>query len=109
MFTYSIEMQGDLSMMVNAGLDFINSIPNRVAPLIMDDFIDIAAPASGQRSADHVAALILAGRDEEAAAICRDALAVKEWGGPARTTADGKIVTFFDFALRWIGERDGNK
>lgn len=108
MFSCSIEKEGDLADMVEAGLDFLNSMPSRIAATTMEDFIAIAASPLGQVSANQVAALILGGREQEAADLCRDAIAANQWGGPARTTAEGKVVTFFHFALRWIGERSAH-
>lgn len=108
MFSCSIENEGDLAEMVKAGLDFLKSISSRIAATTMEDFIAIAAPPLGQVSANQVAALILGGREQEAADLCRDAIAANQWGGPARTTAEDKVVTFFHFALRWIGERSAN-
>jgi hypothetical protein len=108
MFRCSIEEEGDLPDMVKTALEFLNSIPSRIAATTLEDFIAIAAPPSGQVSANQVAALILGGREQEAADLCKDAIAKKQWGGPGRITEDGKVITFFQLALRWIGDRSAD-
>lgn len=105
MFTCAIESGGDLSRMIELAAEFSESMPARVEVLTLNDFIALAAPPAGQISVNQVAALILAGREEEASAFCDLAIAAKQWGGPARVTADGKIVSFFHFASQWIEER----
>ncbi|OWQ94417.1 hypothetical protein CDQ91_15700 [Sphingopyxis witflariensis] len=102
MFSSSIE--GDLNRMIELATEFSKTMPVRVEGLTLADFADFSAAPAGHVSAEQVAALILAGEEEEAAKLCDLAIAIKQWGGPARTTADGKIVSFFHFARQWIDE-----
>ncbi|MFK0299908.1 hypothetical protein ACIQTU_11905 [Brevundimonas sp. NPDC090276] len=102
MYTSSIERDGNLGEMIEAAEIFLTSLRTRVEALTLDDFIAFTAPAAGQVSANQVAALIMAGRDEEADALCKLAIAIKTWGGPARVASDGRMVSFFELAARWI-------
>lgn len=106
MFSSSIEGDGGLDRMIELAVEFSKTIPVRVEALTLTDFADFSAAPAGHVSANQVAALILAGKGEEAAKLCDLAISIKQWGGPARSAADGKVVSFFHLARQWIDEHE---
>jgi hypothetical protein len=104
MFSSPIEGDGGLDRMIELAAEFSETIPARVDALTLVDFADFSAAPTGHVSTNQVAALILAGKEAEATNLCDLAISLKQWGGPARSTVDGKIVSFFHLARRWIDE-----
>ena len=104
MFDRSVECGGDVDRMLDIAADFSIVVTSDVKALSLDDFIDFTADdvPEGQVSVNQVGALILAGRSEEAVVLCNKAVAARQWGGPARTSADGRIVGFFELARAWL-------
>jgi len=105
MFSSSIESDGDLARMIELAAEFLMTMPARIEALTLRNFADFSASPTGNVSAAQVAALILAGEKAEAAKLCDQAASSEQWGGPARLTEDGKIISFFQFARRWIEDQ----
>ena len=104
-YTVSIEREGDVSAMVDAAVTAMQETRERLQTYTMDDFIETSKDRPvGQIGVDTVAALILAGRIDEAQVLAEQAVERRQWGGPARITSDGQMIGFFQFALRHINE-----
>ena len=104
MFTTSIETHGDLGEMVDLAMKFEKMVADRVRTMTLDDFIVFSTDnrPPGKVSLNEAATLILAGRLDQAAALCESAVASKQWGGPARATEAGQVIGFFELALAWL-------
>lgn len=102
--TASIESDGNIDAMLLASSSFMDEAVSFLDVLSLDDFVEFSrddVPA-GKISVNAVAALILAGRTDEALEASEAAIAAKQSDGPARMTEDGHILSFFDLAKRWI-------
>jgi hypothetical protein len=104
MYICAVESGGDLNRMTGLASEFSKKVTASVEALALGDFIAFTADdvPVGKVSVNQVAALILAGRSDEATALCEKAVAAKQWGGPARAAADGSVVGFFELALAWL-------
>lgn len=102
-FSQSIENdREDAEAMVEAAVGFAEASLKRIETLTLNDFIEFSRNPSGNVSVNQVAALILAGRNDEALQLSEAAILAKQWGGPARITEGGQMVGFFELARRWL-------
>jgi hypothetical protein len=104
MWTIDIDSDRDLAKMLDASAAFFSAVASKVNNLTLADFVSFVGEgaAPGQISYNHVAALILAQRDNEALVLCRRANEIKQWGGPAKVTEDGRMIGFFELASAWL-------
>ena len=107
-WSHNIESEGDLDKMLSNSTEFIDEVPSKLATLSLDDFIKFVATGGPANSVsyNHVAALILAKHPGEAHALCQQAIASKQWGGPARMTESGQIIGFFELTKQWLEEHE---
>ena len=107
-WTRDIETGGNVEAMLSLSADFAEEVASKVQSLSLVNFIEFISKdgPAGQVSYNHVAAMILANRPDEALVLCEKAVASKQWGGPARVTEDGRMVGFFELAMGWLRRKD---
>jgi len=104
MFIEDISSETDFDRMLVRSTEVMASLNGRIGSLSVNDFVEFAANGvpPDHVGYNHVAALILAERSEEALSLCERAMAIKQWGGPARVREDGQMIGFFELAAKWI-------
>lgn len=108
MWTQDIEAEGNIDAMLRLSADFAEEVCAKVQSLLLDDFIEFVSRdyPVGKVKCELVAAMILNNRLGDALTLCEQAIATKQWGGPARVTEDGRIIGFFEFAKLWINRTE---